>query len=186
MSFFSPSRSIYPASILPASSSLDLGSTAAPWRSVYVGTSILGTGGAGFLTIRPDTADASDNSAVRINGGGAVGSNGSRGANILCYGNESVGTGGLLLDAGGVTGATVEIRTFQAGGSINFATAVNVAAWSIINTGQLRNQLAANEATGAGSALLGANCPATTASAPYTWLKIRSSDNSNVYIPVWK
>jgi hypothetical protein len=41
-------------------------------------------------------------------------------------------------------------------------------------------------ATGAGSAALGANCPATTATAPYTWLKLISSDGSTVYVPAWK
>lgn len=40
--------------------------------------------------------------------------------------------------------------------------------------------------TGAGSAALGANCPAVTATAPYTWLKAISSDGSTVYIPCWK
>lgn len=40
--------------------------------------------------------------------------------------------------------------------------------------------------TGAGSALLGANCPASTVSAPYTWIQATSSDGSTVYIPVWK
>ena len=43
-----------------------------------------------------------------------------------------------------------------------------------------------NNATGAGSAALGANCPATTTTAPYTWLKMLSGDGSTVYIPCWK
>ena len=40
--------------------------------------------------------------------------------------------------------------------------------------------------TGAGTPLLGANCPAVTVSAPYTWIKMKSSDGSTVYIPAWK
>ena len=40
--------------------------------------------------------------------------------------------------------------------------------------------------TGAGSAALGSNCPAVTASAPYTWITALSSDGSTVYIPCWK
>lgn len=40
--------------------------------------------------------------------------------------------------------------------------------------------------TGAGAAALGANCPASTVTAPYTWLKAKSSDGSAVYIPAWK
>jgi hypothetical protein len=42
------------------------------------------------------------------------------------------------------------------------------------------------ESTGAGSALLGANCPAVTVAAPYKWIKARTSDTSTVYFPVWK
>ena len=39
---------------------------------------------------------------------------------------------------------------------------------------------------GGGSALLGTNCPATTATAPYVWFTMKSSDGSTVYIPAWK
>ena len=42
------------------------------------------------------------------------------------------------------------------------------------------------DSTGAGSAALGANCPAVTASAPYTWVRIKTSDDSVCYIPAWK
>ena len=40
--------------------------------------------------------------------------------------------------------------------------------------------------TGAGSAALGSNSPATTNTAPYTWIRAVSSDGSTVYIPAWK
>lgn len=40
--------------------------------------------------------------------------------------------------------------------------------------------------TGAGTALLGANSPASTLTAPYTWLQFISSDGSTVYVPAWK
>lgn len=43
-----------------------------------------------------------------------------------------------------------------------------------------------SNSTGAGSALLAANCPAVTVSAPYTWVRALSSDGSTVYFPVWK
>lgn len=58
--------------------------------------------------------------------------------------------------------------------------------WSILNDGVLKNNTAGNESTGAGSAALGANCPAVTVSAPYTWIKLNTSDGSAVYVPVWK
>lgn len=40
--------------------------------------------------------------------------------------------------------------------------------------------------TGAGSAALGANSPATTNTAPYTWIKVKTADGSTAYIPAWK
>lgn len=45
---------------------------------------------------------------------------------------------------------------------------------------------AGNESTGAGTALLGANSPASTVSAPYTWIKMKTSDGSTVFVPAWK
>jgi hypothetical protein len=41
-------------------------------------------------------------------------------------------------------------------------------------------------ATAAGSAALGANCPAVTATAPYTWVRILTADGSTAFIPAWK
>lgn len=40
--------------------------------------------------------------------------------------------------------------------------------------------------TGAGTPLWGTNCPASTLTAPYTWIKMISSDGSTVYVPAWK
>jgi hypothetical protein len=43
-----------------------------------------------------------------------------------------------------------------------------------------------NNSTGSGTASLGSNSPASTLTAPYTWLKFKSSDGSTVYVPAWK
>ena len=40
--------------------------------------------------------------------------------------------------------------------------------------------------TGAGTALLGTNCPAVTATAPYTWLEMLGPDGSTLYVPAYK
>lgn len=77
----------------------------------------------------------------------------------------------------GDLGATDNLLRFQDGG----ATLLSLD----LSTG-LFHTIAANEATGSGSAALGANCPATTPSAPHTWEKIVTSDGSTGYIPVWK
>jgi hypothetical protein len=39
--------------------------------------------------------------------------------------------------------------------------------------------------TGAGSALLGANCPASTVANPYTWIHFVAADGTVVYVPAW-
>jgi len=57
---------------------------------------------------------------------------------------------------------------------------------SLSAAGVLTFQVAGNESTGAGTALLGTNCPAVTVSAPYKWLKVILSDASVVYVPTWK
>lgn len=40
--------------------------------------------------------------------------------------------------------------------------------------------------TGSGSAALGSNCPATTATAPNTWLKLKNANGDDVWVPAWK
>ncbi len=47
-------------------------------------------------------------------------------------------------------------------------------------------QFAGANTTGAGSASLGANCPATTPTAPYTWIQVKTADGSTASVPVWK
>lgn len=47
-------------------------------------------------------------------------------------------------------------------------------------------KLSGTNTTGAGSAALGSNSPATTNSAPYTWIQVTTSDGSTAYIPAWK
>jgi hypothetical protein len=47
-------------------------------------------------------------------------------------------------------------------------------------------KFAGTNTTGAGSAALGSNSPATTNAQPYTWIKAIAADGSTVYIPAWK
>jgi hypothetical protein len=47
-------------------------------------------------------------------------------------------------------------------------------------------KFAGTNTTGAGTALLGANSPAVTNTAPYTWIRIVTSDGSTAFIPAWK
>jgi len=81
----------------------------------------------------------------------------------------SPSTSGYLLQTGG-TGANPSWT-----GTVNFSSIVIPA-----------NVQFTSDTTGSGTPSFGANCPATTTSAPYTWLTVKSSDGSTVYIPVWK
>jgi len=62
-------------------------------------------------------------------------------------------------------------------------------AFKITNTGvsELHAvKFAGANGTGAGSAALGANSPASTLTAPYTWITVTTADGSTAYIPAWK
>jgi hypothetical protein len=39
--------------------------------------------------------------------------------------------------------------------------------------------------TGSGSAALGANCPATTLTAPITWIQMETPSGATVFVPAW-
>lgn len=99
---------------------------------------------------------------------------------VLKSANKVAGTGNsspTVIDTGTSTGGTVGPIDFKIGGT---------AKYQITSGGTLKNVAAGNEATGAGTALLGSNCPAVTVTAPYTWVKMVSSDGSTVYVPAYK
>ena len=94
--------------------------------------------------------------------------------------------GGLLMASGkaiqlqGSGALTVATGATSLGGTVGITgllTLSNSVAWKTA---------AGAESTGAGSAILGANSPAVTLTAPYTWLKVNTSDGSTGYVPVWK
>lgn len=92
----------------------------------------------------------------------------------------------MALLAGAAT--TVPLSLLGATGqtaALLVAKTNNVTVLALAPSGQWVSA-AANEATGIGVALLGANCPAVTAAAPYRWEKITTSDGSQCYYPVWK
>jgi hypothetical protein len=78
-------------------------------------------------------------------------------------------------------GANTVIRSFRSTAPLLFR---NFASYNFDNI--IQNANSALETTGTGSASLGSNCPATTTTAPYKWLKIQLSDGSNVFVPCWK
>lgn len=73
--------------------------------------------------------------------------------------------------------------------SANTTTNFRVAGTSVaaIASGfMLESKAAGNESTGAGTPAAGTNCPAVTVTAPYTWLKFKTSDGSTVYVAAYK
>jgi len=86
------------------------------------------------------------------------------------------------LSIGKAAGGDAFISTIKAG--TGTAANLNLTAATVILTGTPK--WAGTNSTGAGSALLGANSPASTLTAPYTWITVTTSDGSTGYMPVWK
>lgn len=75
----------------------------------------------------------------------------------------------LLIDVGTNTAAN--------------ALGTHTTKWGVDSNGRQVNYITS---TGAGAALLGANCPAGTLAAPFEWINVTLSDGSLGYIPAWK
>ena len=81
------------------------------------------------------------------------------------------GTNGVTVTASGTSPNESLVLTPAGTGAINLAGSP---------------KFAGTNSTGAGSALLGANSPAATLTAPYTWATVLAGDGSTCYIPLWK
>jgi hypothetical protein len=100
----------------------------------------------------------------------------------------NTGTGVLTL----VTADGHQITTVAPGESKTLVSSNAVAGtttpvgWVVLPHPKVLQSAASMESTGAGSAALGANCPAGTLTAPYKWLKVIFSDGNVGYIPAFK
>jgi hypothetical protein len=105
--------------------------------------------------------------------------------NITVIGFKALAGGSYATSLGSTTSAgaagAVAIGTDHTGVGASTTTQDVIALGTANHQVQLKNNT-----TGSGTAGLGANCPAVTASAPYTWFKMMSSDGSNVYVPAWR
>lgn len=137
---------------------------------------------------------------ITINPGGAIGNN-QTGGNLRLASGASTGNvaGGFIaftISPAGAAGNAVNgfvdrfYMTDVAGFSVFYPAAVNNGYLGLASNpfiqAYITNLAILANATGAGAAALGANCPAVTPGAPYTWLKMASSDGSTVYVPAWK
>ena len=113
-----------------------------------------------------------------------------KGATIGASNTVAVGTNASASGSGSVaigTSASASGSGSVAIGRDSSSTAASTSTANEIALGTANHQVKiSNNATGAGTAALGTNCPATTVSSPYTWLKMTSSDGSTVYVPAWK
>ena len=82
---------------------------------------------------------------------------------------SEVGTLSLQVFRGG---ALVTKLSIDENGHINFADLVQFPSLAL--------------STGSGTPQLGANCPASTLTAPNTWIKVWKNTGEAVYIPAWK
>lgn len=88
---------------------------------------------------------------------------------------------------GGSTGTT-NLFSVDVSGSISFNAGSSFPGTTNVTNLTLSGNLrVAGDITGAGAtAGFGTNSPATTLTAPYTWVKFISSDGSTVYVPAYK
>lgn len=100
----------------------------------------------------------------------------SNGGQTLTVAKKGTGSGAAVLVQNRGTGPSIDVQVGSPPTS----------AFQVLANGQVRFALAVNEATGGGSAALGTNCPARTATSPYVWEKVTTSDGSQGYIPIWK
>lgn len=106
-------------------------------------------------------------------------------ANMTLLGHNTQGSGRYGIAIG--ESAAITASGAVAIGTDHTGAAASSAVQDQITLGTASHQVKiSNNATGAGSAALGANCPAVTATAPYTWFKMTSNDGSTVYVPAWK
>lgn len=146
---------------------------------------LLGNTGKTLSTCYVEFNDFSDHLDITVPAGGsgrAIRTTGGGGTTAGQYlrGNRYRNTNGSVTSAG--VGSWLQstdlIIQEDEGGVVGYTTGSATYA--------LQKMLSGAESTGAGSATLGANCPANTVGAPYKWIKMLTSDGSVVYVPAWK
>ena len=142
------------------------------------GPSIFQTGNNGYLTIQNNSKNV-----LTTDGGGHIGlasgaANGAANLDTIIVVNQPSDTTHRTLSVAAIASQTANLFTAYSSNGTSIVMAVAV-------DGKLTSA-SGNESTGSGSALLGTNCPASTATAPYTWIAMKSSDGSTVYVPAWK
>ena len=95
-------------------------------------------------------------------------------------GTVVLNTSGTLAAPGAIGGTTASTGAFTSG---TFSTTLGVTG---VLTMSAVPRFNGTNTSGGGTPLLGANSPAVTNAAPFTWFQVTTSDGSTGYIPVWK
>lgn len=120
----------------------------------------------------------------RLSLSGGAGISVANGALFQLFGGTHATNAGLFSLNGG-SQATGHITLYTSHASADIQFGINGAEVLRIDTSGRLKTVAGNQTTGAGAALLGANSPAGTLSAPNTWLRFTKSDGTALYIPAW-
>jgi len=96
------------------------------------------------------------------------------GADLIVAGGRSTGT---------ANGGSIKFQVTPASGGSN-AHWNNLEDALVIDDAKIIQEFC--EVVASGTPQLGTNCPAVTATAPYTWWRIKTTDGSVGYVPIWK
>jgi hypothetical protein len=171
----------------------DLGSTSKYWSNIYGtthnfnSTASIGGSVAGTLTFTGTVAAGSSDFTV----------NSVTTQNVTASGSNSAASGtwqpwrfiSTISQSGtaGYTCLTINPTESSTGSGTKRLLDLQVGGTTKFNVDHTGiPQFAGTNTTGTGSAALGANSPATTNTAPYTWIEVLAADGSTVYIPAWK
>jgi hypothetical protein len=176
-------------------------------RFVQIGSSTINATGASVfanaygLTVNAPVAGTNatitNSWALGCNGNASIGGNAILGA-LIC-GSETIGSASATLGTLTLYNATnANPLKLQPGATASNITLTLPTALpstsnnlplgsdSLGNMSFLTQPQFGSDSTGTGTALLGANCPASSVSAPQTWLKAYDTQGNTVWIPGWK
>lgn len=121
------------ASLIPGTdNAYDIGDATHALRSLYVETSIIGTGSG--TTIGASTADAADSASLNLVGGGADGGGSTaRGSYVTVFGNEHATQGGRMFITGGnVATGNVDLRVVHSSAAARILNGSNAVVESFV------------------------------------------------------
>lgn len=106
-------------------------------------------------------------------------------ASIDMYGKASFGALLLGPPTASTVAQTIKLAVSQSADALQVLASDGTTKLMGVDCAGRLISSAGNESTGSGVATLGINYPGIS-STPYTWISMKTSDGSTVYVPVWK